>query len=97
MLDQHGINGEVRLKLDRVPADTDCVAASPIRLRYPATCANCGTDLAKGAEALWNREKEATCAPVLKRSPVIRLTRGASARGSGVLATQWLAAQIRFE
>ena len=34
-----------------------------LRLRYPATCSSCGSALAKGTEASWNREtKTATCA-----------------------------------
>jgi hypothetical protein len=37
-----------------------------LRLRYPATCASCGSQLGPGTEAAWNREqKQATCVPCL--------------------------------
>jgi hypothetical protein len=42
-----------------------------LRLRYPATCSNCGGALAKGTEASWNREtKTATCAICLSAPEV---------------------------
>lgn len=41
-----------------------------LRLRYPATCSSCGSELTKGTQATWNREaKTATCMSCLKQVP----------------------------
>jgi hypothetical protein len=55
-----------------------------IRLRYPATCGSCGTALAKGTLARWNREeKQAICvgcvAPDAVEEPIDRGVAGGSA------------------
>jgi hypothetical protein len=50
-----------------------------IRLRYPAACAECGAELAAGAEATWDRAaRTATCAACTTK-PFERGTAGASA------------------
>src|SRR2546429_1131805 len=50
-----------------------------IRLRYPAVCSECGTELAVGTEATWDRAaRTATCAACTTK-PFERGTAGASA------------------
>jgi hypothetical protein len=42
--------------------DPEKPAVRQLRLRYAAVCAECGTALAPGTDAVWNREtKTATC------------------------------------
>jgi Nuclease-related domain len=41
-----------------------------LRLRYPARCSSCDSELAKGTQASWNREaKTATCMSCLEQLP----------------------------
>ena len=41
-----------------------------LRLRYPATCSSCGSELTKGTQASWNREaKTATCMSCREQVP----------------------------
>lgn len=52
----------LRLKLDAATADTRIMASGLICLHYPARCASCGAELAKGEQAHWDRaQKTATC------------------------------------
>jgi hypothetical protein len=68
----------------RRPADTGWVAAAGlIRLRYPATCGDCGGDLARGSLAHWDKAaKTATCQPCIAASvqavaaPAVEIDRG---------------------
>jgi hypothetical protein len=46
------------------------MAAKKLRFHYPATCGTCGSDLAKGTEASWDREtRTATCLNCLGEAP----------------------------
>lgn len=76
-----------RLKLDATAADIRIVAADLIRLRYPAHCASCGAELAKGDQARWDRaQKTATCARCLDPTADETLDRG---EAGGSAAREW--------
>ena len=69
------------------------MSEKPLRLRYPATCSSCGSALAKGTEASWNREtKTATCPICLSESegataaPADAIERG---EAGGSAAREW--------
>jgi hypothetical protein len=60
------------------------VTDGPIRLRYPASCLICGSELPRGSYALWDRErKSATCLsclePAKAEEPIDRGNAGDSA------------------
>ncbi len=63
-----------------------------LRLRYPATCSSCGGALAKGTEAIWNREaKTVTCAicygaPEVSTAAAAEIERG---EAGGSAAREW--------
>jgi hypothetical protein len=70
-----------------------------LRLRYPATCASCGSELTKGAQASWNRgAKTATCTNCLEQvakaetasdAPVREETKIDRGEAGGSAAREW--------
>lgn len=65
------------------------MAATLLRLRYPASCASCGKELPKGSHAQWNREtRTATCLTCLEPETVeeIEIDRG---EAGGSAAREW--------
>ncbi len=67
----------IPLLLVRRCADRYGIAAQLTPLRYPASCAKCGSELAPGKPARWDRErKTATCGSCLTSDSELTIDRG---------------------
>ena len=65
------------------------MAPTLLRLRYPASCASCGTELPRGSRARWNREERtATCLACLEPEALeeVVIDRG---EAGGSAAREW--------
>src|SRR5258708_6575842 len=71
------------------------MATELIRLRYSATCASCGSELAPGAHAHWDRErKAATCGACLVSESEPAIDRG---QAGAAAAREWTRRHERRE